>query len=283
MEGQPGTLVLVATPIGNLEDISLRALRVLKEADILAVEDTRRTRKLLSRYEIPARMLSCHEHSETRRIPALLAALREGKQVALVSDAGTPGINDPGYRLVREAIKEGIPVTAVPGPSALILALTLSGLPTDRFTFCGFLPRAREAGRKMLSEVAAYPHTLVFFESPHRLRASLALAFEVLGDREAALCRELTKRFETIERARLSGLLEKSRAEPALGEYCLVVAGRPEGERQETDRKENLRLALQELATIKPESLKDAARRLARKHGLSRREIYQAALERFHK
>jgi 16S rRNA (cytidine1402-2'-O)-methyltransferase len=278
-KARPGTLILVATPIGNLEDISLRALRTLKEVDILAAEDTRRTRKLLTHYGISRRMLSCHEHNEVRRIPFLMGSLREGKDVALVSDAGSPGVSDPGYRLVQEAIRERIPVTALPGPSALLLALCLSGLSPDRFTFCGFLPRAREAARKSLSEVSACRHTLIFFESPHRLAATLELLLEVLGDRQAALCRELTKRFETIERAALSALLESTRTEPPLGEYCIVVAGQPRDENREADREEHLRLALEELAAATGEPLKEAARRLAGKYGLSRREVYQAALE----
>lgn len=275
----PGTLILVATPIGNLEDITFRALRVLKEADIIAAEDTRRTRNLLSRYEISRRMTSYYEHNEEKRIPGLLQALQEGKDVALVSDAGSPGISDPGYRLVKRATEQGIPVTAVPGPSAVILALCLSGLSTDRFTFYGFLPRGREQQRRLLEEAAQVSHTLLFFESPHRVAKALERMREILGDREAALCRELTKRFEQIERGLLSGLIEKVREQGSKGEYCIVVAGREKIELREEDRQEALQKALKEVQGAQGEPLKEAARKAAEKYGLSRREIYQAALE----
>lgn len=274
-----GTLFLVATPIGNLEDISLRALRTLKEVGILAAEDTRRTRKLLSHYGISSRLVSCHDHNEAERVPQLLEALRRGVDVALVSDAGSPGISDPGFRLAREAIRARIPVTAVPGPSALVLAMSLSGLPSDRFTFCGFLPRTSGQARKALEELAPCPQTLVFFESPHRILRTLGLALEVLGDREAALCRELTKRFEEVERGPLSVLLEKTGTREPLGEYSLVVAGRAERESRAEDRGERFRLALDELEGAPGTPLKEAARGLAEKYGLSRREVYQAALK----
>ena len=275
---KPGTLILVATPIGNLEDVTSRALRALKEADILAVEDTRRTRKLLSRYEISKKMTSYYEHNEERRIPGLLNALQEGKDVALVSDAGSPGISDPGYRLVKKAVEHGIPVTAVPGPSALILALSLSGLPTDRFTFYGFLPRGREQQRRLLEEASRIPHTLLFFESPHRVVKSLEQMLHVLGDRQTALCRELTKRFEQILRGSLSELVEKTREKEPRGEYCIVVAGREVIETSIEDREEALCLALEDVQRAEGEPLKGAARKAAIKYGLSRREVYQEAL-----
>ena len=275
---KPGTLILVATPIGNLEDVTSRALRALKEADILAVEDTRRTRKLLSRYEISKKMTSYYEHNEERRIPGLLNALQEGKDVALVSDAGSPGISDPGYRLVKKAVEHGIPVTAVPGPSALILALSLSGLPTDRFTFYGFLPRGREQQRRLLEEASRIPHTLLFFESPHRVVKSLEQMLHVLGDRQTALCRELTKRFEQILRGSLSELVEKTREKEPRGEYCIVVAGREVIETSIEDREEALCLALEDVQRAEGEPLKEAARKAAIKYGLSRREVYQEAL-----
>ena len=222
---KPGTLHLVATPIGNLEDLSFRALRTLKECDLIAAEDTRRTRKLLTHYGISRPLVSYYEHNETKRIPAILDALREGKDVALVSDAGSPGISDPGFRLVREAADQGMPVTALPGPSAVILALSVSGLPADRFSFYGFLPRSGSERKRLLEEAAQVPRTLVFFESPHRIVKTLEDMLDLLGDRRAAVCRELTKRFEQVERDVLSELIAKRKARTPKGEFCIVIEG----------------------------------------------------------
>jgi len=279
--GTPGTLTLVATPIGNLEDITLRALRVLREAHVIAAEDTRRTRKLLSRYQISSKLVSCHAHNEAKRTPALLEALRQGHDVALVSDAGTPGISDPGTRLAREAIQEGIPVTAAPGPSAVILSLCLSGLSADRYTFYGFLPKRNKERTALLEEASQVPHTMIFFEAPHRIDRALAWMLESFGDRNASLCRELTKRFEQIERGSLAGLLEKrSRGESETrGEFCIVVAGRGTRREEDEPREERLRKALEETRSTRGEPLREAARRAAARYGLSRREVYQAVLE----
>jgi len=276
--GPPGTLTLVATPIGNLEDITLRALRVLREAHVIAAEDTRRTRKLLSHFQIPGKLVSCNAHNEASRIPGLLEALRQGRDVALVSDAGSPGISDPGYRLVRETLREGLPVTAAPGPSAVILSLCLSGLPMERFTFYGFLPKKQSERTALLEEASRVPHTLVFFEAPHRIHKALAWMLESFGDRNAALCRELTKRFEQVERATLAELVDKrSRGEAETrGEFSLVIQGR--GAEQEEPRAEKLRQALAALGNAGDEPLKEAARRAAERFGVSRREVYQAAL-----
>lgn len=281
----PGTLYLVATPIGNLEDVTLRALRVLKEADLVAAEDTRRTRKLLARYGIPAKLVSCHEHNEAERIPALLEALRSGKTVALVSDAGSPAVSDPGARLVRAAAEAGLPVTAVPGPSAVTAALALAGFPADRFSFYGFLPRARSQRRALLEHASDEPHTLVFFESPRRAAAAVAEMLEVFGNRRAALCRELTKQFEEVLRGTLEAILRRIEETPLLGEICLVVEGKlptSPARRAASEKPEPPQEIGRELERLMADglSLKEAARRLAAASGLSRREVYQSALRR---
>ena len=277
-DNQPGTLALVGTPIGNLEDISLRALRFLKEADLIAAEDTRRTRKLLTHFNISQRVVSYYEHNEEKRIPTLLKALHSGKNVALVSDAGTPGISDPGYRLVRQAAEAGILVTAVPGPSAITLALSLSGLPTDRFSFFGFLSRGKNDRKKQLQDAAGIPHTLLFFESPHRVVKSLEQMLEIFGDREAAICRELTKRFEEIQRGVLSELIRKIKEKPPKGEFCIVIAGLTKKASREAEKQEKIAKAIEELKNYSDEPLKEVARRIAKKYGLSTREVYQLAI-----
>src|SRR5262245_46105345 len=199
----PGRLFIVATPLGHLEDISLRALRVLREVRLIACEDTRRTATLLQAHGITTQTTSYFEHNEGWKGEQLLAMLRTGADVALVSDAGTPGISDPGYRLVRDARAEGIPVLPVPGPSAAVTALSVSGLPTDRFLFVGFLPHKAQARRKALAPLAAQGATLVFYESPLRVRAALLDMEQALGDRQAFLCREATKLHEEYVRGRL--------------------------------------------------------------------------------
>ncbi|HEY1348378.1 MAG TPA: 16S rRNA (cytidine(1402)-2'-O)-methyltransferase [Ktedonobacteraceae bacterium] len=218
-------LYLIATPIGNLQDITLRALAVLREVDYIASEDTRRTGMLLKHFEISRPQISFYEQNEEqagRRIEALLAA---GRSVALVTDAGTPGIADPGFTLVRRAIAAGIDVTMVPGPTAFVMALVLSGLPVHSFTFRGFPPRKPAARRRFFEVDRVAPHTLIFYESPYRLEAFLDDALAVFGDREAALACELTKMFEAVKRGRLSALLEIVRQEKLRGEYIVVVAG----------------------------------------------------------
>ncbi|HEV2763744.1 MAG TPA: 16S rRNA (cytidine(1402)-2'-O)-methyltransferase, partial [Pyrinomonadaceae bacterium] len=209
MTNRPGTLYLVATPIGNLEDITRRALRVLSEVDLVACEDTRHTRQLLERYGIDRPTVSYHEHNEQERAAELASRLAAGESVALVSDAGTPAVSDPGFRLVRACVEQGVAVVPVPGPSAFVAALVASGLPTDEFYFGGFLPARTHARRARLEEVRALRATLVFYETPHRLAHALADALELLGEREAAVARELTKLHEEIVRGRLSELLER--------------------------------------------------------------------------
>ena len=218
-------LYLVATPIGHLDDITLRALEILRSVDIVLSEDTRRTGRLLKHYGISARQMAYHEHNEQRAVPRALSALEGGRDLALVTDAGTPGIADPGYRLVQAAIQAEIPVSMAPGPSALIMALVLSGLPVHRFSFCGFPPRKPAARRRYLEADAAREDTLIYFESPHRVRALIASALEVFGDRRAALANDLTKLHEKIDRDSLSVLLEETRDSRLRGEFILLVEG----------------------------------------------------------
>ncbi|MGC8875214.1 MAG: 16S rRNA (cytidine(1402)-2'-O)-methyltransferase [Chloroflexia bacterium] len=228
-------LYLVATPIGNLGDITLRAIEVLRSVDLVASEDTRRTGLLLKHLGIPKKpQIAFHEHSEERAGERILAELRAGRSVALVSNAGTPGISDPGYTLVRRAIAEGIPLTMIPGPSAALMALVLSGLPVHSFTFRGFPPRRPGPRRRFLEVDRDSPHTLVFYESPYRLLAFLEDALAVYGDRPAAVANDLTKRFETVLRGRLSELLERLRREPLRGEYTVVIAGARQPEAEST-------------------------------------------------
>jgi 16S rRNA (cytidine1402-2'-O)-methyltransferase len=218
-------LYLVATPIGNLGDISLRALEVLRSVDIIASEDTRKTGLLLKHFDIKKPQMSFEEHNEDRAGERIMSLLAEGRSVALVTEAGTPGISDPGFTLVRRAIAAGEEVTLVPGPTALIMALVLSGLPVHSFTYRGFPPRKTGPRRRFLAVDAASPHTLIFYESPYRVEDLLHDALAVYGDREAALAHELTKFHESIRRGKLSELLETMREAKPKGEYVVVIAG----------------------------------------------------------
>ena len=220
-----GKLFLVATPIGNLEDITLRALRVLREADLIAAEDTRRTATLLTRYEIRKPLVSYHEFNEARRTAELIDNLRTGQRIALVSDAGMPTLSDPGLRLLRAALDAAIPVEVIPGPSALTMALAASGLPVEPFLFHGFLPHKSAQRRRLLTNLAPLPYTLAFFESPHRIHKTLADLEEVLGDRRVVLARELTKKFEQILRDRVSVMRKSLENRTVKGEITLIVEG----------------------------------------------------------
>ncbi len=274
----PG-LHLVATPIGHARDITLRALDVLAGADAIAAEDTRRTRKLLQIHGIALGtrpLVSYHDQNGAARRPQILGWLAEGFSVALCSDAGTPLVADPGYRLARDAIAAGHAVTAVPGPSAALAALSLSGLPSDRFLFAGFLPQRRAARRAALAELAPVPATLVLFESPRRVADTLADAVELLGDRDAAVARELTKRYEEVRRGPLSELSAAAAAAEIRGEVALVI-GPPSAERAEAAAEAALDDAL--AAALAEESLKDAVRRVSLELGLPRRRVYARALE----
>jgi len=223
--GRPGTLFLVATPIGNLEDVSARALRVLREVDLVAAEDTRHTRRLLQHFGIEARVVSLHEHNERARATSLVERVRGGESVALVTDAGSPGIADPGFPVVRAAVAEGVRVESIPGPSAVIAALQVSGLPTDAFLFAGFLPPRGAARRRRLEELSGLRETVVVFESPHRIEACLADLEAVWAQRPIALVRELTKVHEQVLRGTPREVREALRAEWRRGEMVLVLGG----------------------------------------------------------
>jgi len=218
-------LYLVATPIGNLSDITLRALETLRQVDVIACEDTRKTGRLLQHFEIEKPKIAFHEHNERQATARVMSMIEQGQSVALVSNAGTPGISDPGFTLVRRAIEEGVPVVMIPGPSALVMALVLSGLPSHSFTFRGFPPRKAGPRKRFLELDVDSPHTLVFYESPYRLKAFLKDAIEVLGDRQAALANELTKLSEEVQRGTLSELLALFEDEEPRGEYTVVIAG----------------------------------------------------------
>jgi 16S rRNA (cytidine1402-2'-O)-methyltransferase len=271
-----GTLYIVATPIGNLEDITYRALRVLREVDLIACEDTRRTRVLLDHYGIKTKLTSYHEHNERGRATELGALLETGASVAVVSDAGTPGISDPGFRVVRECAARGAQVVPVPGATALINALVASGLPTDEFYFGGFLPARTQARRARFEDVRALPTTLIFYEAPHRIAQSLVDAREILGEREAAVARELTKLHEEIARGRLSDLIARFAGETsARGEMVLlidraVIAG------EEAPRESNVDLAAR-VAALESEGFEPRAalKKAARELGLNRAEAYR--------
>ncbi|MDT7690260.1 MAG: rRNA (cytidine1402-2-O)-methyltransferase [Acidobacteriota bacterium] len=277
MSQTKGTLYLVATPIGNLEDVTRRALRVLAEADVVACEDTRRTRSLLEHFGIRARTLSYHEHNERERAEELALMIETGSTVALVSDAGTPAVNDPGYRLVRACITRGLAVVPVPGATAFVAALTASGLPTDEFYFGGFLPSRTHARRERLSSVRALRATLIFYETPHRLAHALADAREVLGEREAVVARELTKLHEEIVRGRLSELVARFAVEgSARGEMVLII-DRDVIEEDEGAQTHSTASVAERVASLTAEGLdqRAALKRAARELGLTRDEAYR--------
>jgi len=219
-------LYLVATPIGNLGDITLRALEVLRSVDLIASEDTRKTSILLNHYDIHKPQKSYHSFNEKKVVPQLLKQLQEAESIAVVTSAGTPAISDPGYSLVQAALEHDVPVTAIPGPSAVVTALILSGLPAHSFTYKGFPPRKKGARRRFLEMDADMPHTLVFYESPYRIQSFLEDAMNVLGDRSAAVANDLTKKFEKIMRGKLSEILETLRKETPRGEYTVVIEGK---------------------------------------------------------
>ncbi len=271
-----GTLYIVATPIGNLEDITLRALRILKEVHLIAAEDTRHTRILLGHYGIHTPLTSYHDHNEKTKATALVARLEEGESLALVSDAGTPVLSDPGYRLVREAIKAGVNIVPVPGASALTAVLSVSGLPVERFVFEGFLPARRNERIVKFKSLREEKRTLVFYEVPHRLKESLQDLLDVLGDREMVLGREVTKLHEDFIRGRLSEVTARGEHREWRGEMTLVVKGLEEEEKIPSGE-----LLMAEIRKLRSGGfrVKEIAELLGKRFSYSKREIYRLALE----
>lgn len=272
----PGTLFVVSTPIGNLEDITFRAVRVLGEVDVIACEDTRHTSKLLNHYGIKTRTVSYHEHNERERTIELIKAMQSGANVAVVSDAGTPGISDPGFRLVHEAATSGLHVLSIPGPTALIAALVASGLPTDEFFFAGFLPSRRSARLTRLKQLASFDATLVFYEAPHRIAEALKDMYETLGEREAVVARELTKVYEEMVRGRLSKLgVHFGSEKEARGELVVIVDRNVIAGRSSKQVASDSLVSL--MATLEAEGLdtRAALKQAAKKLGLSRAEAYR--------
>lgn len=270
-----GTLYLVATPIGNLEDITLRALRLLREVPLIAAEDTRHTRRLLNHYDIVTPLVSYHEHNKLQRVDRILAALANG-DVALVSDAGTPAVNDPGYELVVAAIEAGFAVSPVPGPSATLAALVASGMPTAQWTFLGFLPNRAAARRTFLEQAKDVRTTLICFETPHRLQDALADIAMVLGDRRIAVARELTKLHEEIVRGTVQETIAHFEAHAPRGEFVLVIEGAPEQPPQPAIEGDWRPHAAARLRELRDEGVagSSAARQVAKKLGVARNEVY---------
>jgi 16S rRNA (cytidine1402-2'-O)-methyltransferase len=272
----PGTLYVVGTPIGNLEDITLRALRVLKEADLIACEDTRQTQKLLQHHGISTRTISYHEHNEAERAGELVAKLKAGASVALVSDAGMPGISDPGYRAIARAIEQGVSVVPIPGAAAFLCALAASGLPTDAFQFGGFLPAKSGQRRRALEAMRGADHTVVFYEAPHRIVEALEDVVEVLGTRRSVVvAREVTKLHEEFLRGTAGEILDQLRRRVGVkGEITLLIA-KADAEQVETQSKGGVRERMQQLLRDEKLEEKDALKKLAKEMGVSKSEVYR--------
>lgn len=276
-----GKLYLCATPIGNLEDITLRVLRVLKEVDLIAAEDTRNSRKLLNHFEIRTPMTSYHEYNKFDKGRELVAQLLEGKQVALITDAGTPGISDPGEELVRQCYEAGIEVTSLPGASACVTALTLSGLSTRRFAFEAFLPTEKKARREILEGLVRETRTLIIYEAPHRLLGTLGDLLELLGDRRLTVCRELTKKHETAFRTTVAQAVAYYEKEPPRGECVLVIEGRNPQEIKKEEQRSWEELTLEEhmeLYMTQGLPRKEAMKNVAKDRGIGKREVYKKLL-----
>jgi 16S rRNA (cytidine1402-2'-O)-methyltransferase len=274
----PGpTLYLVATPIGNLEDITLRALRVLKEADVIACEDTRQTQKLLNHYGITTRTTSYHEHNEMTRAPELVLELEQGSRIALVSDAGMPGISDPGFRLIALAIRHHLPVVPIPGASAFLCALAASGLPTDSFRFSGFLPAKRGQRRQMLESIKDSPRTQVFYEAPHRIEETLEDVVKVLGaDRHVVIAREVTKLHEEFLRGRADEALETLKARGTIkGEITLLIGRAESGDRRPETSSLTVAERVKQLTSEEKLDEKAALKKVAKEMGVSKSEVYR--------
>lgn len=275
-----GCLYLVATPIGNLEDITLRALRVLKEVDQIACEDTRHTLKLLNHFEIHKPLVSYHEHNELTRAPELVLAMEKGSSIALVSDAGMPLVSDPGHRLVTLAIRHHIPVIPIPGPAALLTALSASGLPSEEFLFLGFLPARSSERQRALERLRIEDRTLIFYEAPHRIADTLADAAAILGDRPACLAREVTKLHEEFRRGKLTDLFRSLQEHPAKGEITLVI-GPPEKDAAgiHAATAQSLAARVDELMHQAKLDRKEALKLAAKERGITRRDAYRQLLD----
>jgi len=274
--GRPGCLYLVATPIGNLEDITLRAVRILNEADQIACEDTRHTQKLLNHYNISKPLVSYHEHNEMTRAPELVLAMEQGQQIALVSDAGMPLVSDPGYRLVTLALRHHLGVVPVPGPSALLAALSASGLPNEEFLFAGFLPARSGERRRALERLRIEDRTIIFYEAPHRIEETLADDREILGDRPACLAREVTKLHEEFRRGTLSELIASLSDKPVRGEITLLIGAVPAEHRAaQRDSSQSLAERVDELIRQAKLDRKEALKLAAKERGLTKRAAYQ--------
>lgn len=278
-----GTLYLCATPIGNLEDITYRVLRTLKEVDLIAAEDTRNSIRLLNHFEIKTPMTSYHEYNKIDKAYQLVAKMREGKNIALITDAGTPGISDPGEDIVRICYEEGIPVTSLPGAAACITALTMSGLPTRRFAFEAFLPKDKKEHQAVLEELKTETRTIIIYEAPHHLvRTLLELSDTLGGDRRLTICRELTKRHEEKLQMTLTDSLSYYEVNEPRGEYVLIIAGRSREEMKKEEQAGWEALSLEEhMAHYESQGIdrKEAMKRVAKDRGVSKRDIYQALLK----
>jgi 16S rRNA (cytidine1402-2'-O)-methyltransferase len=273
---QKGVLYIVATPIGNLEDITVRALKILRDVDLIAAEDTRKSGKLLSHYRIKNRLVSYHEHNEKRRTPELVDQLLEGTSIALVSNAGTPCVSDPGYRLVAAAVANKISVVPVPGPSAVMTAMSAAGLPTDSFVFIGFAPKKKGKRMKLLAELAFEPRALIFFESPRRILTFLEEVVSYIGDRPAVLAREMTKLHAEFIRGSVSEILETLEAKPEIkGECTLLVGG---CQKEKAVGRAVVKAEITSALEKQKGGLSDIAKTIAQKYGLSKKEVYEMAL-----
>ncbi len=277
-----GKLYICATPIGNLEDITLRTLRILKEVDLIAAEDTRNSLKLLNHFEIRTPMTSYHEHNRYEKAGVLVRKMEEGLDIALITDAGTPAISDPGEELVRQCHAAGIEVTSLPGPSAFVTALTISGQPTRRFCFEAFLPQDKREREAVLKELQTETRTILLYEAPHRLKKTLSELYSILGERNISICRELTKRHETNFRTTLSGAVAHYETEEPRGEYVLVIEGESREKLVEAEREQYASMRVSEHVAFYMEQgmdKKEAMKRAAKDRGVGKRDIYQALLE----
>ena len=277
-----GTLYLCATPIGNLQDMTPRVLETLREVDLIAAEDTRNSRKLMTHFQIPTPMTSYHEYNKVEKAYTLIEKLNEGQNIALITDAGTPAISDPGEVLVRMCQEAGITVTSLPGPAALIVALTLSGLSTRRFCFEGFLPPDKKERKQILEELTGETRTIILYEAPHHLKATLKELYDALGERKITLCRELTKKFETVFPTTLEGALAFYEENEPRGEHVLVLEGKSLQQKKQEQQESFAEMSIEEHMKIyedKGVDRKEAMKLVAKERGISKRDVYQYLLD----